>query len=80
MWVVHLSAVELGQAAINEAMTGGYAVGDMGSTNNVDTLKNIWFDDTEAWEGIDEVRHTLTTKLSIYAHHLPQRPPPPLPS
>jgi len=50
--------VELGQAAINEAMTGGYAVGDMGSTNNVDTLKNIWFDDTEAWEGIDEILPT----------------------
>jgi len=50
--------VELGMAPINEAETGGYAVGDMGSTNNVDTLKNIWFDDTEAWEGIDEVLPT----------------------
>lgn len=47
-------AVELGMAAINEEGYGG-PVGDMGSTNNVDTLKNIWFDDTEAWEGIDEV-------------------------
>jgi len=50
--------VELGMAPINEAGTGGYAVGDMGSTNNVDTLKNIWYDDTEAWEGIDEVLPT----------------------
>lgn len=46
-------------APINEAETGGYAVGDDGSTNNVDTLKNIWFDDTEAWEGIDEVLLSL---------------------
>jgi hypothetical protein len=50
-----LATVELGMAAINEEGYGG-PVGDMGSTNNVDTLKNIWFDDTEAWEGIDEVR------------------------
>jgi hypothetical protein len=49
--------VELGMAAINEEGYGG-PVGDMGSTNNVDTLKNIWFDDTEAWEGIDEILPT----------------------
>jgi len=50
--------VELGMAPINEAGTGGYVVGDMGSTNNVDTLKNIWFDENEAWEGIDEILPT----------------------
>lgn len=30
----------------------------MGSTNNVDTLKNIWFDDEEAWEGINDILPT----------------------
>ena len=48
-------------AAINAAGTGGYAVGDMGSTNNVDTLKNIWFDDQEAWEGINDVSIPFTS-------------------
>jgi hypothetical protein len=52
-------AVELsGQSAIMAAGTGGYVVGDDGSTNNVDTLKNIWFDDNEAWEGINDVLPT----------------------
>ena len=52
-------AVELsGQSAIVAAGTGGYVVGDDGSTNNVDTLKNIWFDDNEAWEGINDVLPT----------------------
>jgi hypothetical protein len=40
------------------AIESGYAVGDEGSTNNVDTLKNIWLDQDEAWEGIDEVLPT----------------------
>jgi len=54
-------------APINEAGTGGYVVGDMGSTNNVDTLKNIWFDENEAWEGIDEVC-IVTTHPSLLLH------------
>jgi hypothetical protein len=55
-------------APINEAGTGGYVVGDMGSTNNVDTLKNIWFDENEAWEGIDEV-------CIVTTHPSPTAPP-----
>ena len=51
-------------AAINEEGYGG-PVGEMGSTNNVDTLKNIWFDDTEAWEGIDEVTFSYDCSLPL---------------
>ena len=46
--------VVLGSAAI----TSGYAVGEDGSTNNAETLKNIWFDTDQAWDGIDEVLPT----------------------
>lgn len=56
-------------AAINEEGYGG-PVGDMGSTNNVDTLKNIWFDDTEAWEGIDEVIVFWLNCLCLLSLHL----------